>query len=91
MAGSANGDCGASLAEPALDLSGGCSSTSGTAEALGACAAAAAAACDAQPGCGSFALDPSWSAASKPKAKLFRGSSLTPNKDWDVWVKVKAK
>ena len=93
------GNCGASLAEPALDLSGGCSFESGTAAALAACAAAAAAACDAQSGCGSFALDPSWSAAGgkgAPSAKLFKDSgagrpSLTANKAWDVWVKEKAK
>ena len=87
------GNCGVSLAEPELDLSGGCSfALPRTATALRACAAAAAAACDAQPGCGSFALDPTWSAPGKrgaPSVKLFRdsGSSLTPNKDWNVWVK----
>ena len=87
-----SGNCGVSLAEPKLDLSGGCSFKSGTRAALAACAAAAAAACDAQPGCGSFALDPGWTAPSAhgaPSVKLFRGgaTTLTPNSDWDVWVK----
>ena len=88
-------NCGVSLAEPALDLSGGCSFKSGTTAALTACAAAAAAACDAQPGCGSFALDPLWTApdaGGMPSVKLFRdnGSSLTGNAGWNVWVKAKS-
>ena len=88
------GNCGVSLAEPKLDLSHGCSFKGHTKAGLSACAAAAAAACDAHPGCGSFALDPRWSAPGArgvPTVKLFRGggSSLTPNNDWNVWVKAK--
>ena len=62
------GRCGATLAEPKLDLGGGCNFTHATAASLTACARAAASACDAQPGCRSFALDPKWH-GSVPAAK----------------------
>ena len=85
-----NGNCGTSLAEPKLDLSSGCSFKNITDKvALEACAAAAAAACDQQPRCVSFALDPRWDSR-EPTAKLFStGSSLTNNAAWNVWVKDK--
>jgi hypothetical protein len=81
------GHCGHSLAEPKLDLSGGCDFTSANMSSLRACTLAAAKACDAQAGCRSFALDPKWH-GSVPAAKLFSAAApLTANVGWDVWVK----
>jgi alpha-L-fucosidase 2 len=83
----ADGHCGTEIAEPLLDLSGGCSFAQPTEMSLAACAEAAAAACDAEQGCGSFALDPQWKSYT-PKAKLFaKGSATTPNAGWNAWVK----
>ena len=84
----ASGHCGATLAEPALDLSGGCSfASSASVASMQACVTAAAVACGSQPGCGSFALDPDWH-GSTPKAKLFagEGTDLTVNAGWSTWV-----
>ena len=81
------GSCAATLAEPKLDLVGGCNFTHATDASLAACALAAAAACNAQPGCRSFALDPKWH-GSAPATKLFAGASLTPKQGWDAWVRV---
>jgi hypothetical protein len=81
-----DGKCGATLAEPKLDLSGGCNFTHATATSLAACALAASAACGAQPGCRSFALDPNWH-GSAPAAKLFADATRTPKQGWDAWVR----
>ena len=79
--------CGATIAEPLLDLSGGCSFVEPTTASMAACAKAAAAACDASTACRSFALDPSWHATT-PKAKLFASpAQTTPNAAWVSWVK----
>ena len=71
------GDCGTSLAEPTLAC----------ADTFASCVPAAAAACDALPTCGSFALSPVWDGG-VGHAKLFaRGATTTPNAQWSSWTK----
>ena len=74
----ADGNCGASLAEPSLNCD---------LRTFASCVPAAAAACKAQPGCVAFSLDPSWPLPGLSKAKLFgAGITATPNKEWTSWV-----
>lgn len=84
-----DGKCSVTLAEPKLELGGGCSFAAGApAASMAACAEAAAAACDALPDCGSFALDPNWH-GSTPMAKLFADDvrTLVSNPGWNAWSK----
>ena len=69
------GDCGADIAEPTLAC-----------DSFATCAPAAAAACDSQSGCVSFGLSSAWGFG---KAKLFSAGTggLTPNAEWNVWIK----
>jgi hypothetical protein len=72
----AGGDCGTSLAEPALA----CDDT------YAECVPAAAAACAATAGCASFSLSPIWETGLR-KAKLFgKGLATTPNAQWASWT-----
>jgi hypothetical protein len=78
--------CTTAIAEPELDPRGGCNFST----ALPACVHAAARACEAQPGCSAFALDPAWPRSRIPTAQLLGGAhagSLISNPPWDVWVK----
>lgn len=83
----ASGHCGHPIASAVLNLSGGCSFSSPTANGLAACAKAAAAACAAHKACASFAIDPSIH-KNAPTAMLFAdaGHSLTPNSAWNTWT-----
>eukprot|EP00040_Diaphanoeca_grandis_P022248 m.119183 g.119183 ORF g.119183 m.119183 type:complete len:551 (+) comp28720_c1_seq7:201-1853(+) len=81
-------DCGPTLSEPKLQhICGKDYNSSEGKAALASCAHDAAVACNAEPKCVSFSLDPDgWSLAT---AKLFETSSLVPNVGWDSWVKDK--
>ena len=85
------GHCGTPLSQAFLNpknLSSGCSFTTPSEMSLATCAAAAAAACDAQKGCDSFAIDPGIH-LSAPTAMLFAADehALTPNTAWNVWAR----
>jgi hypothetical protein len=74
----AGGNCGVTLAEPALQC--------GSPPTWPACASAAAAACQSTPGCQGFALSTQWQGLNK--AKLFgAGLGATPNPQWTAWTR----